>query len=81
MAGFVPVHELTIQMDALGNVQVSGPIDNRASCYLMLEMARDAVKDHNDKKADGPKIEIPQFVPPADAAGPGINGRPPLRKL
>jgi hypothetical protein len=38
---------LTINYDeATGNVNVNGPINNKGICYLMLECARDAVKDH-----------------------------------
>ena len=33
-----------------GDVNVNGPINNKGLCYLMLECARDAVKDHVDKQ-------------------------------
>lgn len=26
---------------------VTGPVDNKMACYAMLEMARDAIKDHH----------------------------------
>jgi hypothetical protein len=32
-----------------GQVNVEGPIDNKGVCYLMLENARDAIKDHCDR--------------------------------
>lgn len=32
-----------------GNVNVNGPIANKGLCYLMLECAKDAVKDHVDR--------------------------------
>lgn len=42
--------ELHITFDEqTGNVNVNGPIGNKGLCYLMLECARDAVKDHVDK--------------------------------
>lgn len=34
--------------DQTGNVNVNGPVENKGMCYLMLECARDAVKDHGD---------------------------------
>jgi len=42
--------ELHITYDETnGNVNVNGPINNKGICYLMLECARDAVKDHTDQ--------------------------------
>jgi hypothetical protein len=32
-----------------GQINVNGPVDNKGLCYLMLECARDAVKDHTDR--------------------------------
>jgi hypothetical protein len=31
-----------------GSVNVNGPINNKGLCYLMIECARDAIKDHVD---------------------------------
>jgi hypothetical protein len=42
--------------EATGNVNVNGPVHNKGVCYLMLECARDAVKDHVDNMS---KIEVP----------------------
>jgi hypothetical protein len=42
--------ELTIQMDPSGNVSINGPIDNTILCYGLLEVARDLLKNHRDKK-------------------------------
>jgi len=42
--------------EATGNVNVNGPVHNKGLCYLMLECARDAVKDHVDNVA---KITVP----------------------
>lgn len=44
------MQQLIITYDeTTGNVNVNGPIGNKGMCYLMLECARDAVKDHVDK--------------------------------
>gem|GEM_PF-5968735 len=37
---------LTIKMVPGQGVQVSGPIHDKGLCYAMLELARDAIKDH-----------------------------------
>ncbi len=44
----MPVAEiiLTIKMSPSQAVQVSGPINDKGLCYAMLELARDAIKDH-----------------------------------
>ena len=42
--------EMRITYDeATGNVNVNGPINNKGICYLMLECARDAIKDCVDR--------------------------------
>jgi hypothetical protein len=38
--------ELRIEFMTSGEVFVHGPIDDKMLCYALLEMARDAVKDH-----------------------------------
>jgi hypothetical protein len=47
-----------------GNVNVNGPIHNKGICYLMLECARDAVKDHIDnvQKLPTPGNGLASFV-------------------
>jgi hypothetical protein len=51
--------EMTIRYDeATGNVNVNGPINNKGVCYLMLECARDAVKDHVAELQKQPVAEI-----------------------
>ena len=37
--------ELKITMSPSGQVQVTGPIQNKMLCYGMLEAAKDAVRD------------------------------------
>lgn len=59
---------LTITYDeATGNVNVNGPINNKGICYLMLECARDAVKDHVEalqkQPAIVPAVALPETVP------------------
>lgn len=45
---------LIIDYDAAtNNVNVSGPIENKALCYLMMECAKDAVRDHVAKLNQG----------------------------
>lgn len=42
--------ELHITYDeTTGHVNVTGPIGNKGLSYLMIECARDAIKDHTDK--------------------------------
>ena len=39
--------QLTITHDPTTNqVSVTGPIDNRAVCYMLLELARDVIQAH-----------------------------------
>jgi hypothetical protein len=42
--------------ETTGNVNVNGPVNNKGLCYLMLECARDAVKDHID---NAQKVSVP----------------------
>jgi hypothetical protein len=44
-----------------GNVNVNGPVNNKGLCYMMLECARDAVKDANDRMQ-----QVPVVVPPSN---------------
>jgi hypothetical protein len=41
--------ELTIRILNTGEVQVAGPIHDKGTCYALLELARDAIKEHVDK--------------------------------
>jgi hypothetical protein len=60
--------ELRITYDeATGNVNVNGPVNNKGLCYMMLECARDAVKDHIDnvQKISQPILptnDFPSFI-------------------
>jgi hypothetical protein len=49
--------ELRITWDeTTGDVNVNGPLTNKGVCYLMLECARDAIKDHVDTHQKVPEI-------------------------
>lgn len=54
-------HTLTITYDqSNGAVSVNGPINNRGLCYLMLEMARDSIKDYaaaNQRQIQAPSVD------------------------
>lgn len=63
------VHEIRIGLTEDGNVIVAGPIDDKILCYGMLEAAKDAVRQHKEKKAS---IQ----VPPPGLAGALANGHP-----
>lgn len=41
----MPPVQLVITMTPDGQVQVSGPLQNKVLCYGMLESARDAIRD------------------------------------
>lgn len=43
--------QLLIERDERGKVSISGPINDKALCYGLLECARDAIKDFIDKQA------------------------------
>jgi hypothetical protein len=55
---------LTIQVQPNGGVSVSGPIQDKLLCYGMLECARDAIREHAEKAANGKIIA----ASPAQAA-------------
>lgn len=46
------IAQITVTLTNNGQVQVSGPIDNRMLCYGLLEMAKDVVREFvaNQKK-------------------------------
>lgn len=55
----MPQIQLQITMDEHGNCAVTGPVDNQMACYAMLEMARDAIKDHHAAKKSSGIITAP----------------------
>ena len=44
--------KLTITLSPNGGVSVNGPIDNAMLCYGLLEVAKDVVRMHVQKKAE-----------------------------
>jgi hypothetical protein len=54
--------ELHITWDeTTGNVNVNGPVHNKGLCYMMLECAKDAVRDHCDQ-AQKPPNGLESFI-------------------
>lgn len=47
--GEAPRLELVIRVLQNGQIQVSGPIHDKMTCYALLECGRDAIKEHTDK--------------------------------
>lgn len=54
MEGVTMVKKLTITLTEDGQVNVEGPIAEKGLCYMMLEIARDSIKDFNDKRERNP---------------------------
>lgn len=46
--------QLVITLTPDGAVTVEGPIADKPLSYALLEMARDAIKDHHDRAAQSP---------------------------
>ena len=44
---------------ANGHVQVSGPLDDRGLCYLLMEMARDVIQERHMKAKQGHPSQQP----------------------
>lgn len=40
---------LVIRVEQNGQLNVSGPLHDKMTCYALLEGARDVIKDHTDK--------------------------------
>lgn len=54
---------LTITRTADGQVTVNGPLLDKITCYGLLEVARDTIKDHNDAKAKSSPIALARELP------------------
>lgn len=52
--------QLVLTLRANGNVEVSGPVENRLLCYSILEFAKDAIQEHHLGK---PRIARPENNP------------------
>lgn len=45
---------LVIAFDPIkGNIQLNGPIANKGQCYMLLELAKDAVRQYNAERIPG----------------------------
>ena len=55
--------KLTITLSPNGRVDVNGPIDNAMLCYGLLEVAKDVIRMHVQKKSES-GIVIPRIVMP-----------------
>lgn len=69
--------EMLITLDqATGQMQVSGPIENKGLAYMMLELARDLVRDHADAtaKASHGLAVVRGSLPPANGNGTKASG-------
>jgi len=67
----MPLMTLAITIDEKGQIQVTGPIENKLLCYGLLEIAKDVVHEHCER------ISNQRVVPagPADVAAlRGLNG-------
>lgn len=51
--------ELKIAMLPNGQIQVSGPLDQKVLCYGMLEAAKETIAIHHQKKAASGIIPAP----------------------
>lgn len=66
----MPKIPLNIEYDPQTHgITVEGPLNDPLICYGMLEMARDLVAAHQrkhrgDDNGGGPRILVPQLVPP-----------------
>ena len=47
-----------------GKVSVTGPIHDKGFCYMLLECARDAIKDYTDKRGAPGLLTVPQITLP-----------------
>jgi hypothetical protein len=52
--------QLLIEMNEQGQITINGPVNQKMLCYGMLEFARDAIKEFNDKAVQGPQIALAQ---------------------
>jgi hypothetical protein len=56
--------QLIITLDAQGQIQVNGPLDNMLLCFGLLELAKVSVKDYNVAKQ-----QRVQLAPPSALVG------------
>lgn len=59
--------QLTITGNPDGSVSVNGPLGDKATCYALLELAKDAIREHHATAAS--PIVRPTLVPNIPRAG------------
>ena len=59
--------ELHITLAPGKPITIRGPINNKPLCYMMLEEAKDVIREHCKKQAQGGIVQA--------RAIPGLNGR------
>lgn len=55
--------ELIIRLTAEGKIEIQGPIDNKLTCYGLLEAGRDAIQEYHDAKARSTIIPVNGAIP------------------
>lgn len=64
--------KLEIIMNEKGDIQVTGPIDQKYLCYGMLECARDSINDYHHARREA--AQQPTIVRPGLADTLKLNG-------
>lgn len=66
--------KIEIVLDDNGNLSVSGGFPSRLHAFGMLTMAADLLREQFRQQDAGPKLSVPQFLPPDDVLkGPGFT--------
>ena len=55
--------KLTIILSPNGKVQVEGPVDQAMLCYGLLDVAKDVIRTHAQKKAESAIVPIHPLLP------------------
>jgi len=56
--------ELVIQQLDSGQIRVNGPINDRAICYALLELAKDVIRAYTPQQVEsGPTIQVVRNLP------------------
>ncbi len=55
--------KLTITLSPNGNLAVEGPIDQVMFCYGLLEVAKDIIRTHAQKKAESAIVSVHGLLP------------------
>lgn len=63
----MPSLSITVTRSPDGTVSVAGPLHDLGICYMLLELGRDAVREHHDKASASPIIA-------ATTLPPGLGG-------